>query len=62
LQNAARARETELLTQARARSQQRIAETQEKILAQVAAAQIELEKQAEPMARALASKLLRREV
>jgi F-type H+-transporting ATPase subunit b len=62
LQAEARAREAELLTQARGRAQQRVNETHKAVAAQVAAAQAELEKQAEPIARSLAHKLLGREV
>jgi F-type H+-transporting ATPase subunit b len=62
LQSEGRARESELLGQARTRAQERIAETQKKIAAQVAAAEDELEKQAEPLAHSIAHKLLGREV
>jgi F0F1-type ATP synthase membrane subunit b/b' len=44
------------------RAQERLSEAQKKITAQVAAAQAELEKQAEPLARSLAHKLLGREI
>lgn len=62
MQAEGRARETELLSQARGRAQERISETQKRIAAQVAAAQAELEKQAEPLAHQIAGKLLGREV
>lgn len=62
IQNEARAREGQLLTEARGRAQARVSETQQKIAAQVQAAQVELEKHAEPIAQALAKKLLGREV
>jgi F-type H+-transporting ATPase subunit b len=62
IQTEARAREGELLAQARSRAQTRVQETQKTIAAQVAAAEGELEKQVEPLAMALAKKLLGREV
>jgi len=62
IQTEARAREGELLAEARARAQGRVQETQKAIAAQVAAAEGELQKQVEPLAMALAKKLLGREV
>lgn len=62
LQTEGRAREAEVLGQARSRAQARINETTQKIATEVKAAQVELAKQAEPLARSLASKLLGREV
>jgi F-type H+-transporting ATPase subunit b len=62
LQSQGRARETELLTQARERAQARVGETRQQIAGQVSAAQAELEKRADSLAHTLASKLLRREV
>jgi len=62
IQTEARAREGELLTAARTRAQSRVQETQKTIAAQVAAAEGELQKQVEPLAMALAKKLLGREV
>ncbi len=62
IQTEARAREGELLVEARARAQGRVQETQKAIAAQVAAAEGELQKQVEPLAMALAKKLLGREV
>lgn len=62
LQVEGRAREAEVLGQARTRAQERIVEAQRKISAQVAAAQAELEKQAVPLAKQLAQRLLGREV
>lgn len=61
MQAEGRAREAEVLSQARARAQARMTEASRKIAAEVTAAQAELEKQAEPLARALAVKLLGRE-
>lgn len=62
IQTEARAREGEMLTEARSRAQTRVQETQKAIAAQVAAAEGELQKQVEPLAMALAKKLLGREV
>jgi len=62
LQAEGRSREAEVLSQARTRAQARIAETQKKIAAEVTTAQAELARQAEPLARALARKLLGREI
>lgn len=62
MQAEARTREADVLGQARTRAQQRLAEAQAKIAAQVATAQAALEKQAEPLARSLLQKLLRREI
>jgi F-type H+-transporting ATPase subunit b len=62
LQSEGRARETEVLGQARARSQARVSESTTKIAAEVKIAQAELAKQAEPLARSIANKLLGREV
>lgn len=62
LQIEGRAREAEVLGQARSRAQARTNETTQKIATEVKAAQAELAKQAEPLARLLANKLLGREV
>jgi F-type H+-transporting ATPase subunit b len=62
LQAEGRAREAEVLGLARTRAQARISETTKKIAAEVKTAQAELAKQAEPLARSLANKLLGREV
>ncbi len=62
IQTEARAREGELLAEARTRAQTRAQETGRAIAAQVAAAESELQKQVEPLAMALAKKLLGREV
>jgi F-type H+-transporting ATPase subunit b len=62
MQSEGRARETELLGQARSRAQAQVSEVKGKIAAQVVAAQAELEKHAEPLARSLAHKLLGREI
>lgn len=62
LQAEGRAKEAEVLSQARNRAQARVNETTKKIAAEVQAAQAELDKQAAPLARELATKLLGREV
>lgn len=62
LQSQGRAREAELLGQARERAQARINETRGQITAQVTAAQRELSLRAETLGHQIASKLLGREV
>jgi F-type H+-transporting ATPase subunit b len=62
MQQEGRARETELLGQARERAQARINTTRAQIAVQVAAAQAELTERADALGHSLASKLLGREV
>lgn len=62
LQQEGRAREAQLLTQARERSQARVNATREMIATQVAAAQKDLTERAGALGQQIASKLLGREV
>ncbi len=62
LQAEGRAREGELLAQAREKSHARLQTTRQQLATQVAAVQAELQQRAEPLAHQLASKLLGREV